>query len=108
MDPGAKIAAVWYTHDGLQYTQVLMTRSNGGVAMVYLDGGPENDWTYTDNVSGMEEVLPLSPITATKTGHLFALENGANGTEIVHFRRTSVTGTPTFERAGLVSGTITA
>ncbi|KAF9630007.1 hypothetical protein BFW01_g188 [Lasiodiplodia theobromae] len=104
VDPGARIAAMWYTHDGLRYAQVLMTRSNGSVAMAYLDGGPENDWTYTDNVDGMEDVVPLSPISATKTGHLFALENGVNGTEIVHFRRTSVTGTPTFERAGPVSG----
>ncbi|KAF4310704.1 hypothetical protein GTA08_BOTSDO13731 [Botryosphaeria dothidea] len=90
IDRGAPIAATSYVYGGKRYVQVLVTRTDGGVRMAYLDGGTNStaDWTYTDEVSGMEDVVPLSPIAATQTG------------------RTSTTGMPVWERVGVVNTTV--
>ncbi|OJD28910.1 fungal fucose-specific lectin protein [Diplodia corticola] len=104
VDAGAQIAAMSYAQNGLRYVQVLVTRETGGVQMAYLDGGPAQDWTWTDVVGGMEEVVPLSPISATPVGRVYALEEGENGRRrIVEFNRTSSTGIPKFERLGPIN-----
>lgn len=110
IDRGAPIAATSYVYGGKRYVQVLVTRTDGGVRMAYLDGGTNStaDWTYTDEVSGMEDVVPLSPIAATQTGYVFAFEESGGGgsKEIVRFRRTSTTGMPVWERVGVVNTTV--
>lgn len=70
--------------------------------MAYLDGGPDNPWNSTISVAGMENVIPLSPIAATRAGRVYALEQRENGVQIAEFNRTSVTGLPVFERLGIV------
>lgn len=100
IDSGAHIAAMTYTQNNLRYVQVLVTRETGGVQMAYLDGGPDREWSWMDTIDGMENVIPLSPISATQIGRVYALEEGEDGHQIVEFRRTSTTGTPTFEHLG--------
>lgn len=97
-----------YARNGLRYGQVLITRAAGGVTMAYADGAPSNQWTYTDSVGGMEKVMSLSAISATQTGRVFALEQGADGPEMVQFVRTSEIGMPAFERVGVVNATVDA
>ncbi|EOD48717.1 putative fungal fucose-specific lectin protein [Neofusicoccum parvum UCRNP2] len=78
--------------------QVLITGKDSGVGMAYFNG---TAWYHVDSVAGMEDVLPLSPIAATQTGHVFALEGGP---QIVEWNL--VEGAiPTFERVGIVNGT---
>lgn len=102
MPTGCQLAAMSYVHDDLRYVQVFVTQQNGGVAMAYLDGGPDNPWNSTISVTGMENVIPLSPIAATRAGRVYALEQRENGVQIAEFNRTSVTGLPVFERLGIV------
>ncbi|EOD43869.1 putative fungal fucose-specific lectin protein [Neofusicoccum parvum UCRNP2] len=107
IDAGSQIAAMSYLLDDLRYVQVLVTHEDGGVMMAYLDGGPDKHWAETTSVSGMEDVIPLSPIAANQAGRVYALEN-VNGTpEIVEWKRNSTTGTPSFERLGPVTPTPT-
>lgn len=108
IDPGAPIAATSYVYGGKRYVQVLVTRTAGGVRMAYLDGGTNStaDWAYTDEVSGMEDVVPLSPIAATQTGYVFAFEESGGSEGVVRFRRTSTTGMPVWERVGVVNTTV--
>lgn len=107
IDAGSQIAAMSYLLDDLRYVQVLVTHEDGGVMMAYLDGGPDKHWAETTSVSGMEDIIPLSPIAANQAGRVYALEN-VNGTpEIVEWKRNSTTGTPTFERLGPVTPTPT-
>ncbi|KAF2135586.1 uncharacterized protein K452DRAFT_313874 [Aplosporella prunicola CBS 121167] len=101
---GSQIAAMSYTQNSLRYGQVILTKEDGGVMMAYLDGFPANDWTSVTSVDGMENVIALSPITATQSGQVYALERDEDRVHIVEFNRTSVTGMltgmPTFERLG--------
>ncbi|KAL1632538.1 hypothetical protein SLS56_003617 [Neofusicoccum ribis] len=98
VDPGAKLAAMSQIRGDSLDKQVLMTGKDSGVRMAYFNG---TAWYHVDSVAGMEDVLPLSPIAATQTGHVFALESGP---QIVEWNL--VEGAiPTFERVGIVNGT---
>ncbi|KAL1619072.1 hypothetical protein SLS54_006924 [Diplodia seriata] len=108
VDTGSRIAAMARRLDDLRYVQVLATKRDGGVMMAYLDGGPDKPWAATEAVEGMENVIPLSPIAANQVGHVYALEEVDGRREIVEWKMASETGTPTFDRVGVVSPTPTA
>lgn len=81
--------------------QILITKTDGGVKMAYMNG---DAWSSLNSVSGMEDVVPLSPIAANQLGRVYALESSDNGTQLVEWSR--VTGTiPKFERVGVVDTT---
>ncbi|KAL1642918.1 hypothetical protein SLS58_005160 [Diplodia intermedia] len=101
VDTGGRIAAMARRLDDLRYVQVLATKRDGGVMMAYLDGGPDRPWAATETVQGMENVIPLSPIAANQVGHVYALEELDGRPEIVEWKMTSETGTPTFDRVGV-------
>ncbi|KKY13738.1 putative fungal fucose-specific lectin [Diplodia seriata] len=104
VDTGNRIAAMAPRRlDDLRYVQVLATKRDGGVMMAYLDGGPDKPWAATEAVEGMENVVPLSPIAANQVGHVYALEEVDGRREIVEWKMASETGTPTFDRVGVVS-----
>ncbi|KKY13776.1 hypothetical protein UCDDS831_g08721 [Diplodia seriata] len=98
VDSGAQLAAMSRVTDGLIYTEVLVTRSDGGVAMAYYDQNQQH-WLTTERVEGMENVLPLSPIAATQAGHVYALENGS---QIVEWKLVAGKHPPEFERVAVV------
>ncbi|KAF2135184.1 uncharacterized protein K452DRAFT_303730 [Aplosporella prunicola CBS 121167] len=101
LDSGCNIAASSKLDDNLLLNvQVLSSKSSGGVRMAFLNG---TAWNSVGSVQGMENVLPLSPISATQTGKVFAFEEGP---AIVEWAR--VDGSPpSFDRVGVINTTIT-
>ncbi|GME66009.1 uncharacterized protein K452DRAFT_313087 [Neofusicoccum parvum] len=102
VDPGAQLAAMsQYRQDDFNL-QIMMTKTNGGVKMAYMNG----KWNKQDSVEGMDSVLPLSPIAANQLGHVYALESSDNGTQLVEWIR--ITGTdPSFKRVSVIDTTKT-
>lgn len=84
--------------DGSLNIQVLITRSKGGVTLAYWNGS-KSVWNVVELVKGMEEVLPLSPIAVTQSGHVYALESRP---QIVEWRLVTGNQPPTFERVGII------
>ncbi|GME28785.1 uncharacterized protein K452DRAFT_313087 [Neofusicoccum parvum] len=102
VDPGAQLAAMSQYRQDDYNLQIMMTKTNGGVKMAYMNG----DWNKQDSVEGMDSVLPLSPIAANQLGHVYALESSDNGTQLVEWIR--MTGTdPSFQRVGAIDTTKT-
>ncbi|KAL1630336.1 hypothetical protein SLS56_005008 [Neofusicoccum ribis] len=102
VDLGAQLAAMsQYRLDDFNL-QIMITKTDGGVKMAYMNG----DWNKQDPVEGMDSVLPLSPIAANQLGRVYALESSDNGTQLVEWIR--ITGTdPSFKRVGVIDTTKT-
>lgn len=98
VDSGAQLAAMSQLPDGSLNIQVLITRSKGGVTLAYWNGS-KSVWNVVELVKGMEEVLPLSPIAVTQSGHVYAVESGP---QIVEWRLVTGNQPPTFERVGVI------
>lgn len=79
MDSGAQLAAMSQLPDGSW-------------------NGSKSVWNFVELVEGMEEVLPLSPIAVTQSGHVYALESGP---QIVEWKLVTGNQPPTFERVGI-------